>query len=428
MKWLTEHWPRKLVALLGAALIWITMSVSDKTQRTFPAVSVVLTNEPDGVALESAQLPGLPAGLTIPITLEGNSDDLQSLKADDLRVVTDAAEHSETWVAVLSTANIRRGKTLERLPDGIRLAGPFEVLLRMGSAEAVELPVLLIPPPEGTLPSGYEMVGIYPQRVTVSVRGPRKWLQQVSVTGVSLQVSWSNLPETSQQSLREQVTRGANEIVTSFPLTQLSLSLPFVTDPLRLSSDLTDEIEIVMVRKRPLDIPEQLPIQIQFPAATADRFNSRTTMLAPSDSLEVKGSQSFLSYGLKAAGVSIDFLEAITPFLTIQVVCIPDPQTGSLPVGIELSTKPAVRKEFLSIVRRRHPRTPSAMLNARFESYRQRLKIVDEIGKSVEIHSSLDREGGIEIQLQGQPKSANIEAPHSSLSNGAQSAKVVTDR
>jgi len=422
VKWLIEHWPRKLVAILGAALIWVTMSVSDKAQRTFPAVPVVLTNEPDGAALESAQIPGLPSGLTIPVTLEGSSDELHMLRPDELRVVTDAAEHAETWVASLGIGNIRRGKTLEKLPDGLRLVGPFEVLLRMGSAETVELPVLLVPPPESTAPSGYEVVGVYPQRLTVNVHGPRKWLQQVADTGVALQVSWSHLPQTGQQSLREQVNRGFNEIVIGLPLSQLSLSLPFVTSPLRLSSDLTDELEIVMVRKRSLNLAEKLPIQVQYPAASIEQLNIQTAPLTAGDAVEVKYGQPFLSYPLKMIGVSTDFLQAITPFLTVQVVCAPDTQTGFLPVEIELSTISAARKEFLSIVRRRQPRTPSAMLNARFDTYRKRLKIVDELGGVVDIRSFLDASTGIDIQLKDKQPSDTIYLPQTNLSNNGLTA------
>ncbi len=83
------HWPRKLLSLLLAILIWVVANNSMTTTKIFNNIPVRVVNLPKEKTVEDLQVNGRLNRRVI-LTLTGNEGALNELMGRDLEVVIDA--------------------------------------------------------------------------------------------------------------------------------------------------------------------------------------------------------------------------------------------------------------------------------------------------------------------------------------------------
>src|SRR5580704_2432523 len=87
-----RHWPRKLVALITAIVVWFLVSQTITITRTLSDVPVRITNVPPDKTVQGL----LPNGLLskrISVTITGSKSILQDLRPTDIEVVINADGH-----------------------------------------------------------------------------------------------------------------------------------------------------------------------------------------------------------------------------------------------------------------------------------------------------------------------------------------------
>ena len=100
-----ENWPRKLISLGLAIIIWIVVNHSITITKTFHNVPVKIINIPKDQMVEGLSLNNY-LKKKITLTLTGNKKALEDLIGSDLKVIIDASEKGDEWVVSITTNNL----------------------------------------------------------------------------------------------------------------------------------------------------------------------------------------------------------------------------------------------------------------------------------------------------------------------------------
>src|SRR5580700_5301799 len=91
-----EHWPRKLVSILLAVMIWLVVNRTITSTHSIRNVPVRIMHIPPGKTVEGIQTNGrLTKGMTV--TLAGNKELVDKLSSADLEVLVDATNQPDEW-------------------------------------------------------------------------------------------------------------------------------------------------------------------------------------------------------------------------------------------------------------------------------------------------------------------------------------------
>lgn len=100
-----HQWQRKLMAVLLAAFIWLSMSQSIITTKTIPSVPVRIINLPAGKTVEGL-LPNGFLSKRMTLTLSGTKEIVENLEPGDFEVVLDATDHMHDWLVHITKKNL----------------------------------------------------------------------------------------------------------------------------------------------------------------------------------------------------------------------------------------------------------------------------------------------------------------------------------
>src|SRR5690606_2340401 len=89
IRFLIENWPRKLISLILAMIIWMVVSHSMTVTKVVPNIPVRVANLPSDKTIEGMQVSG-HLNKRISLSIIGHKTALESLSSKDLEVVIDA--------------------------------------------------------------------------------------------------------------------------------------------------------------------------------------------------------------------------------------------------------------------------------------------------------------------------------------------------
>ncbi|HKU76889.1 MAG TPA: CdaR family protein [Pyrinomonadaceae bacterium] len=173
-----EDWSLKLLSLAIAIVLWLL--VTGQNQPVTAHVNVQL----NFIRPQSLEISNDPPR-TVDVTLTGSRNKLDDLTSLDLVATVDISDQ-RAGERVLRLAD----KALITLPQGIKVDGfqPSAIPIRL--EEIVDRQVPVEPRLEGKPDDGFEVYSVYPNRGSVSVRGPASrvnGLQKISTESIWLQ-------------------------------------------------------------------------------------------------------------------------------------------------------------------------------------------------------------------------------------------------
>jgi hypothetical protein len=177
IKLFVAYWPRKLLALFLASIIWLVVSHSLTATRTLNNIPVRIVNIPEGKTVEGLQ-PNNRLTKRLNVTLVGNKSVLEELTPYDFEVVLDAQERPDDWNATISTNNIVSLNREIDVKSGIKRLYHPNLLIRMTTVATDKIPVI-ITQPIGEAPRGYQFLDVWPYRLFLSVTGPEAVVRQL---------------------------------------------------------------------------------------------------------------------------------------------------------------------------------------------------------------------------------------------------------
>lgn len=321
-----NHWQRKLIALILASCIWIITHKSLTVNKDIPNVPVKVINLPDGKTVEGMHSNGVLK--TVSLSLNGNKTVLDELSGKNLEVIIDAAGQPNQWTAVIDKKTLMcKDKTID-LNKAIDRVTPIEISIRNTRRITEKVPIL-VPPPSGESPKGFQYLDIWPDHLYVTLTGPEKIIKKLKMKGLILQLNLNDISQSDLETFQRETQN--DEISYAVPDSWKKVMAPQISDDsIEIDDPSAKNLQLIFSREDYLFVGNTFPINIYFPPKHSAILNPETLTIAPNDFVMKRNGIKVLKMPLYTQGVSRRFLEIVKDMLQISVVAAPKTERASL--------------------------------------------------------------------------------------------------
>lgn len=393
------NWPRKLISIVSAIIIWILVNNSITITRTLPNIPVKIIGLPADKTVEGL----LPSGIMtnrIALTLTGSKNVLKDLTPSDLEVVIDARDEGDQWIAYIDK------KSLVSLNPDIDLARNIsevtgnDFIITLTRLVTEKIPIL-VTKPIGDPPPGYQFLDVWPQRLFQSVSGPEEQIKELKSKGLELTLDLSEISAT-QLNLIES-TKGANkqdEISFIVPESWKRIAIPFQNNAFQPINDPDAEhLRIDFLRKEFLPLDEALPVSVFFPLKNLPTLNPQKYSIAIGSPIKEENGVFFLTTTLYVRDVSRLFLDVVKDNLEIVIVADPPADEKlSLPWSVQFVNPAALENTYVELataelndkrMKELEPQLRDNYLRNRFRNYMRQLELFTAPDKILQLDIKL---------------------------------------
>lgn len=389
------NWPRKLVALFTAVLVWFIVSQSITVTRTIADIPVRITNLPHDKTVVGL----LPTGLLnrrISITITGTKPVVKDLRATDLEVVINADSHKESWIASISKRNLTSLNQEIDLRKHISDVEANDLFIKLSKLVTEDVPVT-VTKPIGDPPSGYQFIDVWPKYLTQKVSGPEEQVRELKQKGLELTFNLSRVTADELNSVYEREKK--DEIIYPVPESWKKVTIPFkdyASEP--LNDPKADLLRIDFLKQDLIPLNIELPITIFFPVKYSQTINPQTYSLETNGIVEKKNGLKRLTIPLYVRDVSHLFLKTVRDNLLLIIVAAPSTVQDPLSWTIEFVNDQALEETFINetlkqIQKKYSDETLSKyseeVIRSRFTDYLRKLVLYTEDGKPLQLQAEL---------------------------------------
>lgn len=315
-----ENWKRKLFALLLAIVVWLIVNHSLTASKTVDNVPVRVVNIPKSKTLEGLQGNGLMTR-KIPISLVGKKSVLDELGPNDFEIVVDAENQSDEFIVSIAKKNLVSLNPQINLQTSINKVHHQNFIIRMAEKKTAKIPVYI--KTCGEPPKGYQFLDVYPYRLSLTVTGPEKDVEEQKEQGLWLTLNNSIIKKRELDQIDPNPDAPRGDVVSYFvPEQWKQLSIPKLAERIEIDDPLQKSLRIDFVRSTIHPIKKGIPVSFYLP----EKLRSKTQLTG----LEIEESHLFsevngvyqTSRPLYAKGVSQLFLDIVEDMM--QIVVTPD--------------------------------------------------------------------------------------------------------
>jgi hypothetical protein len=202
--------------------------------------------------------------------------------------------------------------------------------LRLTPVSVEKIPIL-ITQPIGKAPGDYLYLNVWPQHVTLTVKGHPELLKKLKHTGQKLTF---NLSDISSEELDELPHQGDS---VSFPIPNewKKILLPALSQiPLEIDDPRAQLLRIDFTKKELLSLKGLLPLRLFYPLKEGEKWASYP--IQSNEWVCEKEGTSFLSLPLQVKGVSRSFLTIVQHYLELVITIESTKASGSLSYSVQL--------------------------------------------------------------------------------------------
>lgn len=402
-----DNWPRKIISLLAAVIIWVLVNHSITITKTIPNVSVKLINLPQGKTVEGL-LPDGKLNKRITLTLTGTKTLLDELRPKDFTIVLDANGRGDEWLAEITKKNLVSINPDIDLTHNVTNITYNEFVIKL--IKSITEPILLtITKPIGDPPKGYQFLEIWPQHLFQKVTGPETQVRSLKEKGLMLTFNLNEITKAELDTLRTSDT-SSQDAEVSFPVPESwkFVRIPFQNNSLEsLNDPKAKSLNIAFLAKDFIPINTQVPISIYFPLKYSPTLNPSSYILEENNLVKKTNGIYAFTAPLFARGVSRLFLDIVRE--SIQIVITAEPRTSkeSLPWSIEFINPEKLEEIYVSrslalIANQQlldlQPKLREDFLKNQFRNYMREFVLFSLNGKKLQLHIELSP-GAIEVNL-----------------------------
>jgi hypothetical protein len=331
-----QNWQKKLVALGIALLVWFFVNYSITATKTIPGVPIRVINLPADKTIQGL----LPNGILskrIALTLSGSKNVINELEPGDLEVVIDASTiDRDDWVLVLTKKNLISLSPDIDLAHSLRNVDHTEFILKLSRLITAKIPVTILPP-VGDVPIGYELLDIWPQKLTQTLSGPEEAMLALKARGLELTFDLSDISKSELDAIYSAHKDHNDEISFYIPNHWKEVAVPFHNNALEEINDPDAQyLRIDFLRKEVLPIGRETPIRVFYPLKTLNEINPEKYQLAQSEKIKEKDGVFIFNQKLYSQDVSRLFLDIVKPYLEIVLVAAQKSEREILEWNIEV--------------------------------------------------------------------------------------------
>ena len=378
-----NNWPRKVLSLVLAMIIWMLVSHSMTISKIVPNVPVRVTNLPPEKTIEGMQVDGT-LSKRISLTLIGHRSGLDEIQAKDLEVVIDAKDKTHEWIATIDKRNLIGLSTEFDALKQISRVAPVDMIIRQSNLVTEKIPII-VTQPIGEVPKGYQFLDIYPYQLSVTVNGPEEAVKRLKNRGLKLTFNLNDISKEELDSLQnENMGENHDEVSYFVPDSWKKISLPLLSEiPIVIDDPRAAALRIDFSRQDLLPIGFPLPVTVFFPPQYSSTLNPETYTLATNDFIMKKNGIKLLNIPLYAQGVSRLFLETVKDMIQVVVIASPKSERETLlwnaqfmyPHELENRYVSKVISESNDIIFDVQPHLVDDYLRNRFRSYMNRFRL-----------------------------------------------------
>lgn len=319
-----KNWPRKCLSIILSLTIWFVVNKSLTNTKTISNIPVRIENIPPGKTVEGIQSNG-KLSRPVNLTLTGNQNLLDDLSANDLEVVCDASGQEGEWIATITRKNLRSNNIDLNIPQGISRVTPHNFIIKLTKLVTEKIPII-VTPPIGEPPKGYQFIDIWPYQVYITVSGPEDVVKTLKTKGLKLTFNLNDITKAQLDDLRGNTTPEHSDVVSFFVpnhwkrLPILSLS----STPIEINDPDAKYLQIDFLRYELLKLDSSIPVSLYFPPHKTTTINPSKISIASNETVENYNGIKMITKPLYAKGISALFLDLVKDMLNIAVIVNPN--------------------------------------------------------------------------------------------------------
>jgi hypothetical protein len=331
------NWPRKILSIILAVIIWLVVNKTLTTTKTINNVRVKVVALPPGKTVEGIQSSQGYLNTTIDLVLTGNKTLLDQLQSKDIEVVLDSSNKGNQWIATVTKNDLRPASHSDiNLSQGISKIAPQNIVIKLTKLVTDKIPIT-ISKPIGEAPKGYQFIDIWPYKLFLTVSGPEDVVNKLRESGLKLTFNLNDISKGQLDELRTQSTQTHDDIVSYYvPPQWKQISLPLLyRTPIEINDPHAKCLRIDFFRYELLKIDYPIPVEVFFPPNRTYDYNPQKIHLIPNQYLEIRNGIKVINGPLYAKGVSPLFLETVKNMIQITILLPPKEEQESLDWSIQ---------------------------------------------------------------------------------------------
>lgn len=389
-KFFFNNWQRKLLALIGAIVIWLFVNNSITDTKTIPNVPIRITNLPQDKTIVGL-LPNRLLSKRVPLTLSGTRDVIQELEPGDLEVLLDvSAAESDEWVVQITKKNLVSLNPSIDLTRAITQVEHPKFVLKLSPLVSAKIPIKVLAP-IGEAPKGYEFLDVWPQNLIQTVSGAEEEIQMLKEKGLEILF---NLNEISKEELDAIKASNSEDDEVTFFVPEKWKQVIVNSTSEEIDDPEEKNLRIDFLRKKLMAISNEVPVRVFYPLKISQTINASTRPLALNEWIKKKNEMTVLSMPLFVHDVGHFFLELVRPNLEITILAS-EQDNSVLNWTFDLVDAKKLEDRFVEFFISKNRIDPKEiksreqLLKNRFQSYLKRLIPYESNEKKLELRPLL---------------------------------------
>lgn len=395
-----HHWQRKIVAVLTAVIVWFAVHNSISTTRVIPSVPIRIVN-----LASNKTIPGLlPNGLLtkrISVTLTGDKDILGSIGTNDLEVIVDASGMPDFFTPKIGRKNVVSTNPEIDLFHNVTRVSATDFSIKMSRLITAQIPVVVLPP-VGEAPKGYQFLDVWPQKLYHTVSGPEEEIEELRTRGLELVFDLNAVTAWELDELgRSQEDLQTDEISYMVPSRWKQVAIPCLNNELQEISDPDAQgLRIDFLKNDLLPLDHELPVTVFYPVGTSGTLNPTTAPLAAGEVIQDYNGVTRLAIPCYLRDVSRLFVELVREHLAVTIMASSDVTSQELPWCVQLLDTKKLEDQYVQWLLPGHtlgkmnleqPSHRENYLRHRFREYAQRLQLFTGSGQRLDLVAELSQ-------------------------------------
>jgi hypothetical protein len=386
-----DNWPRKLVSLILAVIIWLVTHNSMTITKTITSVPVRVIHLPAGKTIEGMMGNGL-LDIKVNLDLQGDKQCLEDLSSKNLEVIIDASGQGDEWIANISKHNLHCSMPGISLDKAITKIGPQEIIIKQSPLITEKIPVL-ITQPIGEAPKGYQFLDVWPYQLFLTVNGPENMVRKLKNRGLKLTF---NLGEISRSDLDG--LQGNEEVSYLVPPSWKKILVPQISEqPLEVDDPQAKFLRIDFSRQDFLPVSTFVPITTYFSPKHSSTLNPDTYSIATNEFIVKKNGIKGLCLPLYVEGISRLFLDTVKDMLQITVIAAPKSEREHLLWNVQFINPHELENRYVAKVLSTFgddsfdisPHMREEYLRGRFRKYMNRFRFYTATNQKLNLNIEL---------------------------------------
>ncbi len=391
MKWLTNHWPRKVISLVIAMVIWMVTNASIRETTTLSDIPVRILNLPADMTLQGLGPDGF-LNTKISLTITGDRQFIEEVTGKDLLVQFDAADQPSEWNLRVTRDDLISRDGRFDLPKVLYHVAPCDLALKQIRLITDSIPVI-INPPLGEAPRGYHYIDVEPYQLRLDIRGPEDVLKRLKNKGIKLTFNLNDISRVELDALLAK-NGGSDEVHFPVPASWRKVSLPLLSDdPIEINDPHAPDLKIHFCRQDLLPLDQPLPVNVYYPYRFSRLLNRENCPLLFNAFVKKINGLPMIDAPLLVQGVSRSFLDVVKDSLEICILAVPPTERPTLPWNVQVAYPRELEDRYVAKMMAQsgddgeelHASSREDYLRNRFRKYLTRLRLYTPAKEKLEL-------------------------------------------